>query len=86
MQRNFRIEVYLHHTPGSTERAPREKSLDDVIAAPGEDQARTIAKARLEQSGLTVLGISHGPNDSLVARVQRGASKKPALVSGGVIR
>jgi hypothetical protein len=84
MQRNFRIEVYLHAT--GSERAPRERSLDDVIAAPSEDKARELAKARLEASGLTVLGVSHGPNDTLVARVKRGAPQQPALVSGGVIR
>lgn len=85
MQRNFRIEVYLHAATGS-DRAPRERSLDDVIAAPNDDAARATAKARLEALGLTVLGISHGPNDTLVARVKRGTPNQPALVSGGVIR
>lgn len=82
-QRNFRIECYLHVT--GSERATRERSLDDVIAAPGEDRAKDAARARLEQNGLTVLGISHGPNDVLVARVKRGTPAQPALVSGGVI-
>lgn len=71
--------------PGAA-RASREKSLDDVIAAPGEDRAKSVAKARLEAAGFTVLGISHSPNDVLSARVQRGAPNQPALVSGGVIR
>ncbi len=82
--RNFRIEVYVH--VDGKERADRDPSLDQVIGAPGEDKARAIAKARLEQAGVTVLGLAHSPGDVLTARVKRVVPKKPALVSGGVIR
>lgn len=80
--RNFKIRVIVHQVSGVP--GIEDKRLNHVVAGPDEDRARALAKVYLEQEGLTVLGLAHGPDDVIVARVMRKPPKQPTLIAGGV--
>jgi hypothetical protein len=75
--RNFSIKVYVHKNINDV--VTEDRTLSTTIGASDEDSARVKVAEYLKANRLRVLGISHGPRDSIIARATRETATKGVL-------
>jgi hypothetical protein len=81
--REFNVKVY-RQADGSAER-PRVPDLDFKLQASNVDKAGSLARARLEDQGLSVRMINHSPNGVILATVRGARKGAPATVVARVV-
>lgn len=69
-EHNYRVRVFVKNVK------PEEPGREDAtkafnIQTSNPDKAAALARSRLEGAGLAVLGLSHGPERSIVVSVSR---------------